>query len=98
MQDPVQILAGIRAVFGNLFAGEGQLAVLDTDGDGRKVRHGLEKEAFGDDGWYEIMTFGDGEQEVVLKSGHSYTLTVNVEELDPNADSVGSDYESWGDF
>ena len=53
---------------------------------------------FGDDGNYEIMTFGGGEQEVTLKSGHSYTLTVNVEEFDPSADSVGSDYENWSDF
>ena len=57
-----------------------------------------EKEAFGDSGSYEVMTFNSGEQEVTLKSGHSYTITINVQESDPNADSVGSDYENWGDF
>ena len=55
MQGPCQILAGIRAIFGNLFAGEGELPVLDTDGDGGKVRHGLEKEAFGDFVFHQVL-------------------------------------------
>lgn len=56
-----------------------------------------EAEAFGSEGYYEIMTFGD-ESEVELRSGRSYTITINVQEANPDADDVGSAYESWGDF
>ena len=66
------------------------------DGTGR-TWYG-DEEAFGSDGYYEIMTFGDGEEEVTLKSGHAYTITVNVQDPDPNADSVGSEYENWNNF
>ena len=57
-----------------------------------------EEEAFGEDGYYEIMTFGDGEQKVKLMKNYSSTITVNVQEDNPNADRVGSDYENWGSF
>ena len=57
------------------------------------------EEAFGRDGYYETMTFGDSSQESVkLQSNHAYTITINVSEPDPNADSVGSEYESYEDF
>ena len=65
------------------------------DGTGREW-YG-EAEAFGPDGDYEIMTF-DGEQEIELKRNYTSTITVNVQDSDPDADSVGSDWESWGDF
>ena len=58
-----------------------------------------EIEAFGDEGYYEVMTFDDyGTAEVTLKSGYTSTITVNVQEFNPNADSVGSAWESWDDF
>ena len=57
-----------------------------------------EEEAFGSEGYYEIMTFGDGQQEVQLKKNYSSTITVNVQEDNPDAQGVGSDWESWGDF
>ena len=56
-------------------------------------------EAFGRDGAYETMTFGDdGTSQVQLKSGHAYTITINVTNPDPNADSVGSEYQDWEGF
>lgn len=57
-----------------------------------------EVEAFGSEGYYEIMTFGDGGQEVQLLENYSATITVNVQEDNPNAIGVGSNWESWGDF
>ena len=57
-----------------------------------------EKESFGEDGYYEIMTFDGGQQYVKLKKNYSSTITVNVEEQDPDAASVGSDYEYWSEF
>ena len=58
-----------------------------------------EAEAFGGEGSYEVMTFNDaGDYEVELKSGYASTITVNVQEFNPNADSVGSDWESWDNF
>ena len=57
------------------------------------------KEAFGRAGDYSTMTFSNnGSQTVSLKSGHAYTITINAAEADPNADSVGSQYESWEGF
>lgn len=67
------------------------------DGSG-KTWYG-EKEAFGSHGSYETMTFdSNGGETVRLESGGSYTLTINVKEADPNADSVGAEYESWENF
>ena len=57
-----------------------------------------EEEAFGSEGYYEIMTFGDDQQEVELKKNYSSTITVNVQEDNPDAEGVGSDWESWSDF
>ena len=57
-----------------------------------------EEEAFGSEGYYEIMTFGDGQQEVQLKKNYSSTITVNVQENNPDAEGVGSNWESWSDF
>jgi len=57
-----------------------------------------EAEAFGSEGYYEIMTFGNGQQEVQLKKNYSSTITVNVQEDNPDAEGVGSDWESWSDF
>jgi hypothetical protein len=57
-----------------------------------------EEEAFGSEGYYEIMTFGNGQQEVQLKKNYSPTITVNVQENNPDAEGVGSDWESWSDF
>ena len=57
-----------------------------------------EAEAFGDWGNYEIMTFEGGEQLVQLKRNYTTTITVNVQEDNPDAEGVGSDWESWSDF
>jgi len=57
-----------------------------------------EDEAFGDEGSYEIMTFEGGEQLVALKRNYASTITVNVQEDNPDAEGVGSDWESWSDF
>ncbi len=57
-----------------------------------------EEEAFGEEGFYEVMTFADGNREVELKKNYQSTITVNVREPDANADSVGSRYEDWGSF
>ena len=57
------------------------------------------EEAFGKTGSYETMTFDNyGNAEVELKNGHSYTITVNVKEINPDATGVGSEWESWGEF
>ena len=66
------------------------------DGTGRNW-YG-EEESFGSEGSYEIMTFEGGRQEVQLKKNYSSTITVNVQEEDPDAEGVGSDRESWSDF
>ena len=56
------------------------------------------KEAFGREGYYETMTFGDDDsEEVQLDSGYAYTITINTES-NPNADSVGSEQSDWEDF
>ena len=57
-----------------------------------------EEEAFGSEGSYEIMTFGDNEQNVELMKNYQSTITVNVEEIDPHGQSVGTDRENWGSF
>ena len=44
------------------------------------------------------MTFDNGEQLVELKRNYRSTITINVQENDPNAAGVGSDYENWEDF
>ena len=56
-------------------------------------------ESFGPYGSYETMTFDDnGNEEVALKANYSYKITVNVSDLDPNAQGVGSHYENWDGF
>lgn len=57
-----------------------------------------EEEAFGWEGSYEVMTFDGGQQELLLQSGHILTITINVQEYNPDADSVGSDYQGWDEF
>lgn len=69
---------------------------LIKDGTGTKW-YG-EADAFGEEGYYEIITFQDGVQEIELKSGYQHTITVNVEDSDPNADNLGSERENWMDF
>ena len=66
--------------------------------DGVGVNWYGEEEAFGGEGCYEVMTFGDGEQEVELPKNYASTITVNVEEYNPDADSVGTLGEDWESF
>lgn len=57
------------------------------------------KEAFGRYGSYETMSFDDnGTTEVNLKSGGSYEITVNVQEPNPDADPIYSEYEDFEGF
>ena len=57
-----------------------------------------DEEAFGSEGRYEIMTFGNGQQALQLRKNYSSTITVNVQENNPDAEGVGSQRESWSDF
>lgn len=66
------------------------------DGTGKNW-YGAE-ETFGDEGSYEIMTFDDDTQLVELMKNYRSTITVNVQEANPDADYVGSEEENWRDF
>ena len=66
------------------------------DGSGKQW-FGL-KEAFGPEGTYETMTFGDDETEVLLEKHYRSTISVNVESLDPGAEAVGTLNEGWEGF
>ena len=65
--------------------------------DGRGRTWYGEAEAFGDEGYYEIMTLNDS-QLITLERNYRSTITINVEEVNPDADSVGTDWENWEDF
>ena len=57
------------------------------------------REAFGRYGNYETMTFYDvGTEEVTLNAGYAYTIRINVEEISPEAEGIGSEYEDWEGF
>ena len=56
------------------------------------------KEAFGPDGSYETMTFEDDQTETLLESGYIHTITINVQEANPDAEDVGSVSEGWSGF
>ena len=67
--------------------------------DGVGTRWFGKEEAFGREGSYETMTFGDNDQaEVTLQNGHAYTITINVTNPDPEAEGVGSEYEDYDNF
>lgn len=67
------------------------------DGTGRQW-YG-EKDSFGEDAYYEVMTFdASGSQELKLRKNYETTITMNVQESDSKGDSVGSEFELWGDF
>ena len=56
-------------------------------------------EAFGREGSYEAMTFDDrGSETVQLNNNYSYTLTINVQSANPDADAVGSEWQDWDSF
>ena len=56
-------------------------------------------EAFGADGSYQTMTFGENDEEKIkLEAGYAYTITVNVTDANPEADGVGTTDEEWGSF
>lgn len=57
-----------------------------------------EAEAFGDDAYYEIMTFNGGQTEVELKRNYASTITINVKQGDAKGDRVGSARENYRDF
>lgn len=65
--------------------------------DGRGPRwYGLE-EAFGDEGVYEAMTFGE-EETVLLAAGRGYTITVNADAVNDGAQVVGTEQAGWQGF
>ena len=55
-------------------------------------------DAFGDEGYYETLLFDGGAEQVTLKSGYEYTLTINTSTSDPEASGVGSEYTDYGGF
>lgn len=55
------------------------------------------EDAFGGEGSYRAMTFGEGSKAVGLQSGRSYTITVNADADDPG-DGVGTEEARWSDF
>ena len=57
------------------------------------------KEAFGPEGSYETMTFDEeGTEKIYLESNYAYTISINVESYDPDADSIFSETADWSDF
>ena len=100
----IKLMKGTSTVTCQFIGGTGKVTVqlpagnyTIKEGAGR-TWYGME-EAFGRDGSYKTMTFGKNDAEVVtLKSGHAYTITVNVTNPDPKAQGIGSKYESWDDF
>ena len=57
-----------------------------------------EEEAFGEEGYYKVMTFDDGSEELKLKKNYITTITINVKDEKSKGDSVGSNWENWGNF
>lgn len=57
------------------------------------------REAFGRNGSYETMTFGeDGSETVTLEAGYAYTLRINVEDIIDDGTDVGNKAETWDGF
>ena len=85
-------------------AGSGQVTAKLPAGsyvirDGVGIQWYGEAEAFGRYGVYETLTFGEKDQEQVkLQSGHAYTITLNADDSNPEADDVGSEYKEWDSF
>ncbi len=68
------------------------------DGSGRQW-YGT-TDAFGRDGYYEFMSFneeaeGIDQYRVPLESGHEYTITINVSDLEEGASQIASDSTDW---
>ena len=56
-------------------------------------------EAFGREGSYEAMTFDDyGSETVKLENNYAYTITINVQTANPDADAIGSEWQDWDSF
>ena len=98
-----RIYKGAKLVSCVFIKGSGQVTVqlpggvyMIKDGTGRRW-FGV-KEAFGRFGSYETMIYEDGTDKINLQPNYRYTLTVNVEHLDPDADEVDSDSISWEEF
>ncbi len=100
----IRVFQGDTPLVGLFVGGTGQATVrlpggvyTIKDGTGEKW-FGIE-ESFGRYGKYETMTFTNkNSTSVTLKNGHSYVITINVTNADPNADGVGSQSESWDGF
>ena len=55
------------------------------------------KEAFGRSGHYETMTI-NGSTVVNLQKNHSYTISINIAEPDPNGEIIYPEEEDWDNF
>ena len=104
-----------RAMLMRIFKGDTQVSCLFIGGTGQAtvklpagtytIKDGTGyqwfglKEAFGREGDYEVMTFGENDEEkVTLKSGYEYTIRVNVSDSNSSGEGIGSKYEDWDDF
>ena len=100
----VRLYRGGKAVSYLFIGGPGKVTVKLPSGrytikDGSGKEWFGVKEAFGRYGSYETMSFDDyGTTEVNLQSNHTYTITINVEEPNPDADVIYSEYQDWEDF
>lgn len=56
------------------------------------------EDAFGSAGRYQTLLFDNDSDHVLLLEGRAYTLTINTDTLDPEAQGVGSQEESWEGF
>lgn len=104
-----------RAMLMRIFKGDTQVSCLFIGGTGQAtvklpagtytIKDGTGyqwfglKEAFGRDGDYEVMTFGENDQETVtLESRYDYTIRVNVSDSSSSGEGIGSRYEDWDNF
>ena len=99
----IRILKNDRLVCVLFVGGPGQVTVSLSPGT-YTIRDGTGEDwfgvddAFGRKGSYETMTFNGGMEAVTLQNNYSYTITVNVQNADPDADGVGSHYEDYDSF
>ncbi len=100
----IRIYQGDTALYGLFVGGTGKATVslpggIYTIKDGTGEKWFGVKEAFGRLGNYETMTFNKGTSErVTLKSGYTYTITINVQDSNTKGSGVGSTPEDWEGF
>ena len=80
-----------------LFIGGGGFGSVYLTAGNYMIKYGTGKtwygpdESFGEEGTYEIMTFGsNGSQTAALQRGGNYTISINMKSAAPDASGVGS--------